>query len=78
MKRAIMGGVLAAAAIALAPVCIPPAKAHVDDPCVSITDPAAHQACINKFPRDNPIRRYPLGDCEGASPLDGQLGQVCG
>ena len=77
MKRAIMG-VSAATAIALAPLYIPPAQAHADDPCVGITDPAAHQACIDKFPRDNLMRRYLLGDCEGASPLDGQLGQVCG
>ena len=77
MKRAIMG-VSAAAAIALAPLCIPPAQAHADDPCVSITEPAAHQACIDKSQRDNPMRRYHLGNCEGASPLDGQMGQVCG
>jgi hypothetical protein len=77
MKKAIMG-VSAAAAIALALLCIPPAQAHADDPCVSITDPAAHQACIDEFLRDNPTRRYPLGDCEGASPVDGQMGQVCG
>ena len=68
----------AAAVIALAPHCIPPAQAHADDPCVSITDPAAHQPCIDKFPRDNFMHRYPLGDCEGASPVDGQVGQVCG
>ena len=77
MKKALMG-VSAAAAIALAPLCIPPAQAHADDPCVSITDPAAHQACIDGFRRDNPMRKYPLGDCEGASPVDGQVGQVCG
>ncbi len=71
-------GVAAAAAIALGPLCIPPAQAHADDPCVSITDPAAHQSCVNGFLRDNPQRRWQLGDCEGASPLDGQVGQVCG
>jgi hypothetical protein len=70
--------VSAAAAVALAPLCIPPAQAHADDPCVNITDPAAHQACTNGFLRDNPERRRQLGDCEGASPLDGQLGQICG
>ncbi len=64
MKRAIMG-VSAAAVIALAPLCIPPAQAHADNPCVSITDPAAHQACIDEFLRDNPMRRYQLGDCQG-------------
>ena len=86
IKRAMMG-VSAAAVIALAPLCIPPAQAHADDPCVSITDPAAHQACIDGFLRDNPVNRshrdnpmnrYHLGNCEGASPLDGQMGQVCG
>ena len=74
MKRAIMG-VSAAAAIALTPLCIPPAQAHADDPddpCVSITDPAAHQACIDDF-RDLYERRA----CE-ASPNHGQVGQVCG
>ena len=77
MKRALMG-VSAAVAIPLAPLCIPPAQAHADDPCVSITVPAAPQACIDKFPRGNSMRRYPLGDCEGASPIDGQVGQLCG
>jgi hypothetical protein len=72
MKRAILG--VSAAAIALAPLCIPPAQAHADDPCVSITDPAAHQACIDKFQRD--IRREKT-QCE-ASPNHGQLGQLCG
>jgi hypothetical protein len=76
MKKALMGA--SAAAVILAPLCIPPAQAHADDPCVSMTDPAAHQPCIDKFPHDNPMRRYPLGDCEGASPIDGQVGQVCG
>jgi hypothetical protein len=75
MKRAIMG-VSAAAAIALAPLCIPPPQAHADDPCVSVTDPAAHQACIDGSLRDNPMRRYQLGNCE-ASPLYGQMGQLC-
>jgi hypothetical protein len=77
MSRSLMG-VSAAAVIALAPLCIPPVPAHADDPCVSITDPAAHQACIGKSQRDNPMRRHKLGDCEGASPVDGQLGQICG
>jgi hypothetical protein len=77
MKKALMGA-SAAAAIALAPLCIPPAQAHADDPCVGITEPGVHQACIDQSRRDNPIRRYHLGNCEGASPIDGQLGQVCG
>ena len=75
MKKALMGA-SAAAAIALAPLCIPPAQAHADDPsddpCVSITDPAAHQACVDDF-RDLYERRA----CE-ASPNHGQVGQVCG
>ena len=73
MKRALMG-VSAAAAIALAPLCIPPAQAHADDRCVS-NNPAAHQACIDGFLRDDPLRRY-QGNCE-ASPLYGQEGQFC-
>ncbi len=71
MKRAIMT-VSAAAAIALAPLCIPPAQAHADDPCVSITDPAAHQACIDDF-----IFRRETAQCD-ASPNHGQVGQLCG
>ena len=72
MKKALMGA-SAAAAIALAPLCIPPAQAHADDPCVSIA--AAHQACIDEFPRDASMHRY-QGGCQ-ASPLYGQVGQVC-
>ena len=71
MKRAIMG-VSAAAVIALAPLCIPPAQAHADDPCVSITDPDAHQACIDDF-----VQRREKAQCD-ASPHQGQLGQLCG
>ena len=74
MKRAIMG-VSAAAAIALAPLCIPPAQAHADDPCVSITGPAAHQACSDESLRHDPMHRY-RGDCE-SNPLNGPVGQVC-
>jgi hypothetical protein len=76
MKKALMGA-WAAAAIALAPICIPTAQAHAE-PCLVAVDPAAHQPCIAKAPHDGPMRRYPLGDCEGASPIDGQVGQVCG
>lgn len=77
MKRATMGvSAAAAAAIALAPLGIPLAQAHADDPCVSITDPADHQACIDKFLRDNPMHRPPMGDCQ-SSPLNGQVGQFC-
>jgi hypothetical protein len=71
MKRAIMA-VSAAAGMALVALCFPPAQAHADDPCVGITDPAAHQACIDYF-RDLYERRA----CE-ASPNHGQVGQVCG
>ena len=77
MKRAIIG-FSAAAAMTLAPLFVPPTQAHADDPCVSVTDPAAHQSCVNGFLPHDPKRRYLLGDCEGASPLDGQVGQVCG
>jgi hypothetical protein len=74
MKRATQGA-SAAAAIALAPLCIPPAHADPIDACAGITDPAAHQACIDEFLRDNPMHRY-QGNCQ-SSPLYGQLGQVC-
>ena len=74
MKRALMGA-SAAVAIALAPFCIPPAQAHADDPCAGITDPTAHQACINEFLRN--IYRRELTQCE-ASPHHGQIGQLCG
>jgi hypothetical protein len=42
--------------------------------CVSITDPAAHRACTDKSLRDE-LHRY-QGNCE-ASPLYGQVGQLC-
>ena len=75
MKKALMG---ASAAAALAPLCIPPAQAHADDPpCVSITDPAAHQACIDESPLDDQMRGPRMGNCN-ASALAGQLGQLCG
>jgi hypothetical protein len=74
MKGAILG-VSAAAAIALAPLYIPSAEAHADDPCVSITDPAAHQACIDDFLRDQPMHRS-RGECQ-ASPRWGAEGQFC-
>ena len=70
-----MGG-SAAAAIALAPLCIPPAQAHADDPCVSITDAIAHQACIDESRPDYTIGKYKMGDCQ-ASPDYGQEGQFC-
>ena len=68
-------GASAAAAIALAPLCIPSAQAHADDPCVSITDPLAHQACIESLP-DDATQRDPMGNCR-ASPDYGAEGQFC-
>jgi hypothetical protein len=78
MRRAIIGA-SAAAAIALASLWVPPAQAHADDdPCVSITDPAAHQACIDESRPDDPVHRYRRyqGNCD-ASPVYGQEGQLC-
>jgi hypothetical protein len=74
MKRAIMG-VSAAAAVALVPLGIPPAQAHAGDPCVSITGPAAHRACIDEYLRN--FYRREMAQCD-ASPNHGQVGQVCG
>ena len=71
MKRAIFG-LLAAAVLALAPLCIPLAQAHADDPCASIIDPAAHDACIADF-----VQRREKAQCD-ASSHQGQLGQLCG
>jgi hypothetical protein len=75
MENALLGA-SAAAVIALAILCIPPAQAHADDPCVSMTDPAAHQACIDESLPDNPIDRARMGDCQ-ASPDYGANGQFC-
>jgi hypothetical protein len=75
MKNALLR-VSAAAVIALAPLCIPPAQAHADDPCVSITDPAAHQACIDESLPDDATPRHQMGECQ-ASPDYGAEGQVC-
>ena len=69
-------GVSAVAAIALAPLCIPPAQAHADDPCVSITDAIAHQACIDESRPDYTIGKSQMGDCQ-ARPDYGQKGQFC-
>lgn len=71
MKKAIFG-LLAAAILALAPLCISPAQAHAGDPCAGIVDPAAHQDCINDF-----IQRREQTQCD-ASSNHGQLGQLCG
>jgi hypothetical protein len=75
MKRALLD--VSAAAIAVAPLCIPPAQAHANDPyhCVRITDPAAHQACIDEYLRN--FYRREMAQCD-ASPNHGQVGQVCG
>jgi hypothetical protein len=67
-------GAAAAAAIALAPVFIP--QAHADDPCSNITDPAAHQACIDAPRPDDATGRGPMGECQ-ASPDYGAEGQFC-
>ncbi len=72
--RNVILGVSAAAVIALAPSGIPPAQAHSGDPCASITDPVAHQTCIEKL-REFWTRERRA--CE-ASPNHGQVGQVCG
>jgi hypothetical protein len=74
MTKALLGA-SAAAVIALAPLCLPPAQAHADDPCVSVTDPVAHQACIDGLPPDDPARRW-QGDCQ-SSPDRGAEGQIC-
>jgi NhaP-type Na+/H+ or K+/H+ antiporter len=66
-------GVSAAAAMALAPLCIPPAHADLIAACAGITDPVANQACIDGVLRDNRIYRY-HSTCQ-ASPLYGQVGQ---
>jgi hypothetical protein len=73
MSKVILG-VSAAAAIGLAPLGIPLAQPRSGDPCASITDPVAHQACIDKL-REFWIRERRA--CE-ASPNHGQVGQVCG
>ena len=75
MKKTLIGA-SAAAVIALAALCIAPAQAHADDPCVSITDPAAHQACINESLPDDTMHRDPMGNCQ-ASPDYGAEGQFC-
>lgn len=73
-QRAILG-VSATAAVALAPLCVPPAQAHAEDPCISVTEPAAHQDCIDEFLRDHPMHRY-RGECQ-SSPRWGAEGQFC-
>jgi hypothetical protein len=75
MKKALMGA-SAAAVMALAPLCISSAQAHADDPCVSIIDPAAQQACIDGSLSDDPLQRARMGDCQ-ASPDYGANGQFC-
>jgi hypothetical protein len=61
----------------MAPLCIPAAQAHADDPCASIADPAAHSACINEPAPDVPKDRYQNGGGCQASPDWGQEGQFC-
>lgn len=74
MKKAILG-VSAAAVIALVPLSVPLAPAGAGDPCADVTDPAAHQVCLDNYMRE--IYRRELSQCE-ASPHHGQIGQVCG
>lgn len=74
MKKALLGAPTAVV-VALAPLWISSAQARADDPCVSITDPAAHQACIDHWVRDQPMERN-QGNCQ-ASPRYGALGQFC-
>jgi hypothetical protein len=74
MKRALMC-VPAAAAIALAPLCISIAHADPATACAGITDPASRQACMDGSPPQNPRRRY-QGNCQSV-PFFGPAGQVC-
>ena len=70
MKKAMMGA-SAAAAIALAPVCIPPAHAGPYDACIGISDPQAREDCIQRILLEHPIPEeiaakppgYPAGSC---------------
>ena len=75
MNNALLGA-STAAVIALVTLCIPPARAHADDPCVSISDPASHQACIEHSLPNDATPRYPMGNCQ-ASPNYGAEGQFC-
>lgn len=70
MNKAILR--VSAVAIALASICIPPAQARTDDPCIGITDPAAHDACILDY-----IQRRETAQCD-ASSNHGPIGQLCG
>ena len=74
VKKALMGAPVAAV-IALVPLCVPTAQAQPSDPCVSINEPGADQACTDQSPPDDPIRRY-QGECH-ASPRWGAEGQFC-
>ncbi len=51
MKKAILG-VSAAAVIALVPLSVPLAPAGAGDPCADVTDPAAHQVCLDNYMRE--------------------------
>jgi hypothetical protein len=70
MKKAMMGA-SAAAAIALAPICIPPAHAGPYDACSGISDPRAREDCIQQILVERPIPEeiaakppgYPAGSC---------------
>jgi hypothetical protein len=70
MKKAMMGA-SAAAAITLAPICIPPAHAGPYDACSGISDPQAREDCIQRILVEHPIPEeiaarppgYPAGSC---------------
>jgi hypothetical protein len=55
-----------------------PASAHPIAACAGITSPAANQACIDGFLRDDAMHRYQMGEGEcQSSPMYGQVGQFC-
>jgi hypothetical protein len=66
MKKAMMGA-SAAAAIALAPICIPPAHAGPYDACMGISDPKAREDCMARIiEQPQTYARppgYPAGSC---------------
>jgi hypothetical protein len=76
MKKAMLG-VSAAAALALAPICIPPAHADPLADCVRISDPTERDKCIrNNLPasQDEYVKAvaappgYPEGSCQPTNP----------
>ena len=65
MKKAMMGA-SAAAAIALAPICIPPAHAGPYDACSGISDPNAREDCMERILLERPIAEKPPGHPAGS------------